>query len=261
MRKNRLFLASAVVLCLAVVGVAPAVAEEQAMAPTFRPVEIYGCTYQDGMGMADLAKVTASFNAWMDETGQHDYWAYVLVPYFRSKELEYEVLWVGGWQSGAAMAKSIERWMTEGSAAAADFDKVIDCAANTNFAVMDLQPPGTPAASGPVEFSNCTVEKGRKMSDALAAVRAWVAYEKEQGIAADHFLLFPAYGESSKAEYDFKWVTSSTWAAFGKSYDQYGTGGGWKKAGELFEDLLDCDSGRVYQGTRTRSLEMPQKPK
>ncbi len=76
----------------------------------------------------------------------------------------------------------------------------------------------------------------------------------EHGIEADHYVLFPAFGERSDAKYDFKWVTTRTWDAFGKSYDQYGTGGGWMKARELFEGLLDCDSSRVYVSERVRRL-------
>jgi hypothetical protein len=258
MRKNGTFLVSAVVCCAVLAGVAPALAAEAEAGMSIRPMELYGCEFRDGMGLSDLEKVTASWNAWMDSSGQHDYWAYILVPFFHSAELEYEVLWAGGWPTGVAMAKGLERWVTEGGALAADFDKVVDCDALVNFAVMDLQPPGPPAASGPVTFSNCKVEEGRKTSDALEAVSAWVAYEKEQGVDADHFILFPAFGESSDADYSFKWVSISTWAEFGKSYDQYGNGGGYRKAGELFEGLLDCDSSRVYVSTRVRTMMMPE---
>jgi len=44
----------------------------------------------------------------------------------------------------------------------------------------------------------------------------------------------------------------SSWEAFGKSYDQYGTGGGWQKWEELFDGLLNCDSSRVYVSQRVR---------
>lgn len=221
---------------------------------TIRPVELFSCDYKEGKGYADLKQVGAQFNAWMDATKQQNYWAFLLVPYFRSSEQDFDVLWAGGWPNGVEMASEIRRWVGEGGAVGAEFDKVVTCDTTTNFALMDLSPAPSPPDSGPVTFTNCTVEEGRKFPDALAAVRAWVAYEKEQGIAADHYILYPAFGERSDAKYDFKWVTTSTWESFGKAYDQYGTGGGWQKSRELFDGLLDCDSSRVYVSERVRRM-------
>ena len=221
---------------------------------SIRPMEIYTCSYRDGKGYADVKGAAAKFNSWMDATGQHDYWAFLLTPYYRSDQQNFDVLWAGGWRTGADMGRSLERWIREGGEAAAAFDAAVTCDTNTNFALMDLSAAPKPPDSGPVEFSNCTIKEGRKFEDSLAAVRAWVAYEKEHGIEADHYVLFPAFGERSDAKYDFKWVTTRTWDAFGKSYDQYGTGGGWMKARELFEGLLDCDSSRVYVSERVRRL-------
>jgi len=219
-----------------------------------RPAELYSCDFKEGKGPADLQAAAANFNAWMDSTNQHDYWAFLLTPYYRSSDQDFDVLWAGGWRTGADMARGIQRYVGEGSAVAAGFDQVVACDQVTNFALMDLSKAPSPPDSGPVTFSNCTVEKGRKFPDALAAVNGWIAYEKEHGIVADHYLLFPAFGEQSAAEYSFKWVTTSSWEAFGKSYDHYGTGGGWQKAQELFDGLLDCDTSRVYVSQRVRSL-------
>lgn len=164
------------------------------------------------------------------------------------------MLWAGGWRTGVDMAHGMQRYVGEGGAVAAEFDKVVRCDAVTNFAVMDLAKAPSPPDSGPVSFSNCTVKEGRTFPDALGAVNAWIAYGKEHGIESDNYLLFPAMGEQRSAKYSFKWVTTSSWEAFGKSYDQYGTAGGWQKAQELFGGLLDCDSSRVYVSQRVRRL-------
>lgn len=252
------FVSATVLLVVVVALAAPALAEEEVQYPGVRPMEIYGCTFRDGQGMEQLNHVAGRWNAWMDSTGANDYWAYILMPFFHSSEFPYDVLWAGGWPSGAAMASSLEQWLTEGGELAAEFDRVVDCPGHVNFAVMDLtmtadSPP--PPAAGPVAFSDCKVAEGREFGEAMKAVQDWIAYEREQGIVADHFMLFPAYGESSDADYSFKWVTTSTWAELGKGYDQYGNSGGWQKAQELFKDLLDCDSARVYQSNRVRGIK------
>jgi hypothetical protein len=252
-------LVSAAVLSALALGLAvPALAEEEVQYPQIWPMEIYGCTFRDGQGMAQLTHVADRWNAWMDKTGQNDYWAYILMPFFHSSDFPFDVLWAGGWPSGAAMGTGLERWLTEGVELAAEFSRVVDCSGHTNFAVMDLtrtadSPP--PPASGPVAFSDCKVAEGRQFAEAMKAVQDWIAYEREQGITADHFMLFPAYGESSDAKYTFKWVTTSTWAELGKGYDQYGNGGGWQKGMELFGGLLDCDSSRLYQSNRVRAIK------
>jgi hypothetical protein len=261
MRMKVTFLSVGIALSLAVGGFAPASAEEPASSPSIRPAEIYGCTYRAGKGMADLMPVVDRWNAWMDRTSQNDYFAYLLVPLYHSTDRKFDVLWVGGWPSGAAMGAGLQRWVTEGGELSAEFDKVVDCPTVTNFAVMDLQKASNPPASGPVEFSDCKVVKGREFADALGAVRAWVSYQAEHGIASDRFILFPAFGESRDASYSFKWVTTSDWAALGKSYDQYGNGGGYQKAQELFDGLLDCDSSRLYVSRRIREMQMGETKK
>jgi hypothetical protein len=248
-------------LTLAASGFAPALAEEPASGPTIRPAELYVCTYHEGKGMADLMPVVDKFNAWLDKTGQNNYWAYLLVPYYHSSDRKLDVLWVGGWPSGAAMAAGLQRWVSEGGELSAEFDKVVDCDRIVNFAVMDLSKAPKPPASGPVSFSDCKVAKGRKFDDALGALHAWVAYEAEHGIVRDDFLLFPAFGENSNASYDFKRVTTYDWDALGKSYDQYANGGGYQKAEALFDGLLQCDSSRLYVSRRIREIQMGETKK
>jgi len=256
MRTSRVLVCAVTVLGLAAAISASASAEEPAAGPRIRPSEIYGCTWREGKGMSQLMHVTERWNAWMDQTQQSNYWAFILVPMYRSSELPFDVLWAGGWPDGAQMASGLSRWVTEGGALSAEFDEVVSCRTVTNFAVMDLQEKPAPFESGPIAFSNCKIKEGHAFPEALEAANAWIAYEKGLGIASDNFMLFPAYGESSDADYAFKWVTTQSFQDLGKSYDNYGTGGGWKKAEELFGQVLDCDSSRLYYGTRVRAVNM-----
>jgi hypothetical protein len=253
------------VLCLAALPTAVAVAESQEEAeaeaeapagPSFRPIEIYACNFNEGQTMADLMEVTAAWNAWMDEEGRTGYWASLLVPMYHSTEITFDIGWVGGWESGAAMAESTEFWINNGGEHQAAFQRVVDCNIHTNFAVLTVQPNPNPFQPGPVEFTDCTVEEGKQMSDAAGAVQQWAAHEGEKGITAGHFMLFPAFGESSDAEYSFKWVSVYSYDAFGSAYDDFGSGGGWRKYGELFGDLMDCDSSRLYHATTVREVEL-----
>jgi hypothetical protein len=252
-----------VLCCLAILGATTAYGQEveeaaAPAAPTIRPIEIFTCSFNEGQTMDDLMQVTAGWNAWMDGQEQANYWAYLLVPVYHSSEIEFDVAWVGGWPDGAQMAAGTEYWISNGGEHNAAFQKVVDCAYHANFGVFDVQQNPTPFSSGPVEFSDCTVKEGKTSLDAIGAINQWVAYLAEQELVAGQYLLFPAFGESSEAEYDFKWVTSSSWESFGRAYDQFGTGGGWRKSQELFGELMDCDSPRVYQRMPVRKLDLPE---
>jgi hypothetical protein len=228
-------------------------AAEAPAGPSFRPIEIFACNFNEGQTMADLMEVAGGWNAWMDEQGRNEYWASVLIPVFHSAEITFDVGWVGGWQSGAVMAESTEFWITNGGEHQAAFDRVVDCNQHINFAVYTVQPNPNPFADGPVEFRNCTIEEGGEMSAVVGAVNQWAAHE---GPANGHFMLFPAFGEASDSEYNFKWVSVSSYEALGVAWDDYGTGGGYKKWGELFTDLLECDSARLYHGISVRKIDL-----
>ncbi|MDH3646941.1 MAG: hypothetical protein OER80_09225 [Gammaproteobacteria bacterium] len=231
-------------------------AEDEKSNPSIRPIEIFACDYNNGKDAADLVRATARWNTWMNKNNQSEYWAFTLAPMFHSEQIDFDVAWVGGWKDGATMAASTEFWLTKGALMQAEFAKVVTCNIHTNFAVLDISPSPDPWASGPVEFSNCTVEKGRSHEDAIGAIHKWIAYQSEHGIESGNYVLYPAYGESSEAEYDFKWVVGYSYKAFGKNYDMYGTGAGWRKAEELFGGLLDCDNARVYHATAVRTVEL-----
>lgn len=238
-------------------GAAAAFAEEarkEATGPSFRPMELFACKFKEGKGMADLQQANARYGAWLDATDQHGYWAFLLLPYYVSSDQDFDFLWAGGWRTGADMARAIQRYVGEAAEVMAEYGKVMTCAEATNFAILDLSRAPSPPDSGPVTFSNCTIQEGRKLPDALAAIDAWIAYGKEHGIASDNFLLFPTFGETHDAKYSFKWVTTASWDNWGKAYDQHGTGGGWLKAMDLFGGLLDCDSGRIYVSQRVRQM-------
>lgn len=224
--------------------------------PGFRPVELIACNYVDGKGMKDLLRVADRWNDWMDDEGQDNYWAFTLMPLFHSEEIDFDFVWAGGWADGANMAVSTEHWLTQGGDLSAEFEEVVSCSAHLVFAVLAMQSLPDPWQVGPVEFSNCTVKRGREMSETLKAMEEWVAYTTENGVHAGHFVLFPAYGETSDAEYDFKWVSHYSYAGFGKNFDMFGTGGGWRKWQDLIERHLECDSARVYHATPMRTVDL-----
>lgn len=246
-------------LCLAVAGFAPLGAQEGHESSRLRPVEIRGCMFQEGQDKAAFHEAVAKWSAWMDANGQHAYSAHVMWPLYRSKDHEADFLWMGGWPSGAEMAEGLERRATVGGEISAEFDRVVTCPYSASFAASYLSEPLRDPI-GPVRFANCEIEEGRSVDEALDAISKWTASEQENGVDSQHFLLFPAYGESRDAGYVFKWVTTSTWSEFGDGFDHFANGGGMQESSELFGELLNCDTPRVYVSSKMRGSEQRRTP-
>ncbi len=244
----------AVLTALIVIG--NAIAEEKMAPPSFSPLEIYACNFVKGKDMDDLAKVTAKWNAWMDKSNAPAYSAHTLVPLYHSEEIGFDVAWLGSWEDGVTMGAGIKHWLSEGKSMQAEFDRVVDCTTTSNFAVFTITPPKEPGSIDSAEFSNCKVKKGRTVKEAVGAMREWVKYREEAGTDAARWLFFPAYGETSDADYTFKWVTGyPSYEAFGRAYDQFGTGGGYRKFSEIFDRVMTCDTARFYDVTAVRVTE------
>ncbi|MGI9295797.1 MAG: hypothetical protein ACR2PS_17590, partial [Pseudomonadales bacterium] len=223
--------------------------------PTFAPVELYSCTFADGKGMADLDKVTAKWNAWMDEKGRNDYVAVTLTPQFNDPDLKFDAAWMGFWPDGKAMGKSLQEWVTEGGKLGAEFDKVMPCDVHQSFAAVTINAPTGPTPeTAVVVFSNCSIAEGKKPAEAGAALRAWGEYLKSNGIDGPLWSMWPAHG-GGDADFDFKLVAGyNDYQAFGAAFDQFGNGGGYKKAAEIFGGVTDCDVARVYDMRLRRAI-------
>ena len=75
-----------------------------------------------------------------------------------------------------------------------------------------------------------------------------------KGVEESSWALFPAFGAPSKIDYDFKWVTGyASYDAMGVAYDQYTMGGGYQKSAETLEQVMTCDSPRVYATQQIRA--------
>ncbi len=229
--------------------------EEGADASAVRPIEIFVCSFRDGRTMADLDRVIAGWNQWMDKADTSGYEAFLLTPdFFSGDSIDWDVGWVGVWPDGKAMGRSLDIWHQQGGEHQKAFFEVISCSAHSGYASSQLKAPKSDPTVPIVSFSNCSLKEGAKWEDLMSAIKDWMAWEDEKGSEAAHWLWYPAYGESPDADYDFKWVTANpSYTSFGADWESYGNGGGWQKGEELFADKLDCDSSRIYRVRAVRT--------
>ena len=257
MKVVRITAASAALSLL--VGASPVFADnhEEDSDGGFIPIEIFACNFEDGKGPDDLNAVTAKWNAWMDEEGATDYFAALMYPNF-SSDLGFDVGWIGGWSDGNAMGAGTDMWIGQNGELGAEFDAVLECPTHTLFASVRMKDPGESEdddKSFVLSFSNCTIEEGKEFEDVEAAQTAWNAYADEHGFKGGAWYMWPVWGESVDADYDFKAVGSTpNYTTLGANF-QLMADGHWRKSQEIWGDVLDCDSSRIYTSYVVR--EMP----
>ena len=257
MKAMRTTVASAALFLL--VGSGPVIADnhEEDSGDGFIPIEIFACNFEEGMGPDDLNAVTAKWNEWMDGEGATDYFAAHMYPNF-SSDMGFDVAWIGGWRDGNAMGAGADMWMGGGAALREEFASVVDCPTHTLFASMRMK---APAESGEddntfaLSFSNCSVKEDKEFEEIAAAQEAWNAYADEHGFVGGTWYFWPVWGEAQDADYDFKVVGSTpNYTTLGANF-QLMADGHWRKSQEIWGDVLDCDSSRIYTSYVVR--EMP----
>ena len=234
-------------------------ASAQQAAPTPTPVvEIYGCNFKANKTMNDLHAVTARFNAWSDKNKMTDYTAFIVSPILHGADRKDDVLWLGGWPNGTAMGVDEALYASQGREIDAAFDSVVNCGSHAQYAeVVVRQPQNPPPEHGVAVFTDCTVHTGRTVPEALAALGQWSEYATSKGTNAFSAVLFALAGLPNDAHYTFKAVDGfESMQAYGKYVDMY-TGGGFMRAEELLDRVMDCNSARVYALERVRLAAPP----
>jgi len=231
--------------------------DEKSDEPKATPVETWTCDFNEGKGPADLEKVIAEWNDWMDDQGTTDYFAATITPNYFG-ERPFDIGWLGAWTDGNAMGAGTDLWINEGSDVAAKFWEVLTCGSHTNFVSINVKrlPENDDESddSFVLTFSNCSMEEGKEYSEFTEAQKTWNAYADENGFVSSAWVFWPVFGESDN-DYDFKYVTGTDdHTTLGANY-QLSTEGHWRKSNELFSDLVDCDISRVYDAKVVREIE------
>lgn len=242
---------------LSVFSMGAVYAEEDDGASIF-PLETFTCNYKKGKDPGDLAKVNDKWNAWTDKSAVPEYAAWMLTPFFVSADIKFDLGWLGGWPDGNAMGKSLQEWVTKGGDLQAAYDDVVDCDSHSNFAAMMIKPSAAINETSVLSFSDCKIEEGHTMDQAMGALAAWGQYLSDTDDTGGALVLFPAYG-TGDVDYDFKWMrTFASFETFGSSYEQFGNGGGYQKSSAMMDGLLSCNVGRVYTVEIVRGVQSDQ---
>ncbi len=227
-------------------------AEEPMQAPSYSPVELFTCNYNKGKDSKDLDRVIGKFRKWAD-ANDPGYTAWTLTPVYTSADIEFDVGWLGTWNDFAAQGASADNWAANGMQA--DFDKVISCDSHSSAASANIIPPAseTPPESGVILFSSCTYAEGSGGEQAFAAHQQMSAYMKSKGSTAGAWVFYPGMG-SGDIDFDYYFVRGYTdFKAVAHDSNVITNGAGYRKAGEIFKGVTDCDIPRAYAASLVRA--------
>ena len=221
--------------------------------PPANPVELFACTFNEGMGPADLDAPTKKFNAWADKRDWTEYNAWTLMKYYAGPEQDFDFLWVGFTGSSQVMGRMQDQWLAEGTKVQDAFNEVSTCDAHANYASLTIKAPPEREQTDKlvVSFSDCNMADGLMFGDVMPGLLEWGKYRAGHGSKSGMWVWFPAYGQGGE-DFDFKFVAA--WENLedqGADWDQY-SAEGWQKADELFANKLNCDSSRVYLASGAR---------
>ncbi|MGW8368197.1 MAG: hypothetical protein ACWGPN_05905, partial [Gammaproteobacteria bacterium] len=153
----------------------------------------------------------------------------------------------------------VAAWVSDADDVIEGFNRVVACPSHSRWVMAVLDPFDSPReveSTGMAEFRNCTVKENRTLDDALGALGEWLEFEKGLGIDTGHLILLPVAGIASDASFDFKWVIGfSSYAAHGASADPMIQRGGAGRFNQIIQNVMTCDSPRVYVSELARAAD------
>jgi hypothetical protein len=229
----------------------PALAQED---PPVLPTEIFVCNFVGDSDMDDLNRAFNTFNAWADRQGIEDLSIFLLTPNFYSDELEFDVLGLNIWPTGAAFGGGNQKISADPNSIAA-FEGVVDCNGHSWNALVGVKPPTVHVANdGLFEFSDCTLHGNRSNDEGIAAVVGASLVFDKWNLNDAHGVLFNISGGPAELNYQFKWITYyPSYETLGTLFDHMVNDGGLQALGALIEPVMQCNSSRIYSTTVMRT--------
>lgn len=152
------------------------------------------------------------------------------------------------------MGQAKDDWVANGGELLAEFNEVWTCGSQSLSTSMIVRPqPPTPSSTAVVDFTDCTFKDGKSVLDLFAVQKSWFEYLDENEVKATVAYHLPGAGEDPDNEYGVK---ISTWfpdmQEKGRFEDIIANEGGWMRAFQTFNPIMECNSERVYNATLAR---------
>ncbi len=236
---------------------APVLADgHEASGPQFSMIHVRTCNFNEGQGFDEFDRVVRDWNRWADRRDLNDYLAIAMTPNYHGPDT-FDLGWMGVSSSAESLGAAMDLYGAEGGDIASDFADVVTCDTHGMFASAVVKPATEqqPPDNVVIVFRDCKIADGVSFEELGEAQAKWGAFMTENGYPHGEWTWWPVFGGGG-AEFDYKLVQGfQNHAAVGQMLELYGNGGGWRTYNELLGDKVQCDDGRVYDGTVQRRME------
>jgi hypothetical protein len=226
------------------------------------PVEIYGCSFKEGVdGYKQSQKFAAGWNEWANENEVFEgYVAQMMWPEFSDGQYATDFTWLGYWANYEDAGRDMDIRARNGAPMYAQSDTFLEQCAHSEWGAWDVFSAGNWTKEHHVtEFADCFYLEGKGDADLLSANIAYASELESHGITAADFgsvQLWPRAGAPTGTVNvaSFKWVRGypnlSAYTGFTHKLWNEGLGSAWNT---LYGEVVSCDSSRVYHSEVIRS--------
>lgn len=212
--------------------------------PQFRPVEVWACSFNDGMDQDDLDDVYEDI---VEAAGDTAYAAFQLNPFFTGTfGQNIDLIYIGAWADGSVMGADMAGYVGGDDYG---WDDTVDCQ-SFMYASNWIQEGGTPNEAGTfmMAISDCNVDHGNTPAQAVGALSRYNDYRVANGLTVATLVWFPVYG-GGNAEFDFKVANVFDGPqAMGDAFKWSVDNAAYNASSAMMQGVVDCDEARVYSG-------------
>lgn len=243
---KRKTLAAVVAVCTLLISGPATFAQDSG--PTFRPLEMWACQYNDGNDQEDMNEV---YDVVREVVGDNRYASWQLNPFYVGNLVQdFDFIYIGTWADGSTMGTDLQNDLDNGSQVGSALSEAATCAslmfASTGIHTPDMGGDGT--GSFIMSISDCNVAHGRTAGQAMGALRRFGEYRAGNGSPVFMRAWFPVYG-GGNAEFDFKLITVHQSAqAMGDNFSWYVDNEAYNVENAMTDGLVSCDEARLYNG-------------
>jgi len=217
-------------------------------------MEGYQCNVAEGKDMDDVVKFAEkTLNPYADENWSAPYNAFIMTPFLRSEEIDFDFAWVGFTNNHKELGIIQDSWFSETATKTSEqWSKLSDCASQGYYTAIEARAPSVPFVQGETTYFavySCSFKEGKSVKDLAESDRAWNEYNDKRGFTGGVWRWVPGPGTSNAFEGDFFMnVSYNSWEELGEYLDD----AFWEKTPRP-ESILNCDKPRVYAANNVRN--------
>lgn len=228
------------------------------------PIEIYGCSLREGMGLADLEPFHDRYNRFLDRNEVTNVASYILTPVFYHATDGYDLLYMERWENGAAMGRGHALKRSDEYLELIDaWGEALECPTHSYFVgglVVPPSPDRNEADEAPFQMMSCMLNEGATVGQAFQAIAAMSEAEgpMPSGGRNGHAVWLAAAGDDPDAESNFRWaILFPSYEQFGESFDGLWNEGGAEGMFAAISPAMTCNGGgtRLYNQRYVRRME------